>query len=101
MMSAPTPSPNGPGLSIRSSTRYFNYLKWYLVPPDFKECCIRYTRKCSNFNKKKVPPVNTCSAVLVDLKNIESPDGLRKNDTVKIYRLIQLSVNSRRVDLDY
>jgi hypothetical protein len=35
-----------------------------------KECCISYSWKCSNFNKK-VPPVN--SEVLVDLKNIEIP----------------------------
>jgi hypothetical protein len=23
-----------------------------MVPPDFKECCIRYLWKCSNFNTK-------------------------------------------------
>ena len=32
-------------------------LKWSLVPPDYKECCKRYLRNYSNFNKKKVPPV--------------------------------------------
>ena len=28
-------------------------LRWSLVPPDFKECCIRYSlhENCSNFNK--------------------------------------------------
>ena len=31
------------GLSIRGGTRYFYPSKWSLVPPDFKECCIRYS----------------------------------------------------------
>ena len=41
----------------------FTCLKWSLVPPDFKECCIRYSWK------QKVSDVN--SEVLVDLKNIK------------------------------
>jgi hypothetical protein len=41
-------------------------LKWYLVPPDFKDIHVN----CSNFNTK-VPSLN--SEVLVDLKDIESP----------------------------
>jgi hypothetical protein len=32
-------------LSIRGSTRYMHFtcLKWFLVPPDFKECGTRYS----------------------------------------------------------
>jgi hypothetical protein len=30
-------------ISVRGSTRYFTHLKWSLVSPDFKECCIRYS----------------------------------------------------------
>ena len=41
-----------------------------LVPPDFKECCIRYSRNLFKF-RYKVLPVN--SEVLVHLKNIEGP----------------------------
>ena len=48
------------GLSIGGGTMY--HLKWQLVPSNFKECCIRYSWKCSNY-KKKVSPVN--SEVLV------------------------------------
>ena len=31
-----------PGLSVRDGTSQgtFTYLKWSLVPPDFKECCM-------------------------------------------------------------
>jgi hypothetical protein len=29
----------------------FTHLQWSLVPPDIKECCIRYSWKISNFNK--------------------------------------------------
>ena len=46
-----------------------------MVPPDFKECSIRYSWKLSNFDKK-VLPVN--SEVLIDLKNIESPGNSSK-----------------------
>ena len=38
------------GISIRGGNRYFYLFK--MVPPDFKECCIRYSWKCSNFNTK-------------------------------------------------
>ena len=41
------------------------------VPPDFKECCMRYSL-IVQFLIKKVPPVN--SEVLIHSKNIESPD---------------------------
>ena len=52
------------GLSIRGGTRYFYPHKLSLSTPDFKEYCIRYSWKCSNFNK--ILPVN--SEVLVELK---------------------------------
>ena len=48
----------------------FTLLKWSLVPPDFKQCCIRYSWKLFQI-LIKVLPVN--SEVMVDLKNIESP----------------------------
>jgi hypothetical protein len=41
----------------------------YQVPPNFKECCIRYSCNMFKFNEN-VPPAN--SEVLVYLKNIES-----------------------------
>ena len=31
------------GLSVRAVPDTFTHLKWSLVPPDFKECCIRYS----------------------------------------------------------
>ena len=41
----------------------------YQVPPNFKECCIRYSCNMFKFNEN-VPPAN--NEVLVYLKNIES-----------------------------
>ena len=38
--SSHNPPINTPGLSRRDGTSYF-YLKWSLVPPRFKECCIK------------------------------------------------------------
>ena len=34
------------GLAIRGGTRYCYRLKWYLVPPDFKEYSILYMYMC-------------------------------------------------------
>jgi hypothetical protein len=59
------------GLSIRGSTRYFNCLKWSLVPPDIKVLykilmnVVQILIKSTN----NVPSVN--SEVLVHLKNIK------------------------------
>ena len=46
-----------------------------MVPPNFKDGCIRYSKKKNpNFSKNKVPPVN--SEVLIWLNNIENPDKI-------------------------
>ena len=51
-------------------------LKRYLVPPDFKECCIRYSWKLFKFDKKyqkTILSVNSEVLVHWHLKNVENP----------------------------
>jgi hypothetical protein len=67
------------GLQKGAVAGTFTRLKWSLVPPDFKGCCIRYSLKLlqSWFN---VPPVNSEVQVMADLKNIKSLVYIRKQD---------------------
>ena len=83
------------GLSIRGSTRYFNCLKWSLVPPDIKVLykilmsVVQILIKSTN----NVPSVN--SEVLVHLKNIK-PWHRQLSASIFYWNLHNSIVNSMR-----